>query len=541
MLLLWVPTGLADASHSPPWLEQAVFYQIYPQTFADSNGDGIGDLRGIMQKLPYLRDLGITGIWLNPCFVSPFGDAGYDVADFYKVAPRYGTNEDLRELCAEARRMGIRVMLDLVAGHTSVQHSWFRESQRFEHNRYTDWYIWTNTVWTRFVTGQQVVAGGADRDGNYIANFFYFQPALNYGYAQPDPAQPWQQPVDAPGPRAVRAELKKIMAFWFDLGASGFRVDMAGSLVKNDKDGRATAALWHEFREWMDTTYPDCAFVSEWSRPQVAIPQGFHMDFLLPKKNTAARALFHAEGSRPAIFDRSGSTSFRFFYDEFEPLYAATKGLGFMALPSGNHDQELRLGSGRDSRDLAVAYAFLFTMPCVPFLYYGDEIGMRSVPGLPSKEGGYNRTGSRTPMQWDSSPNAGFSSAPASQLYLPIDPFLSRPTVAAEAVDPGSSLNLVKTLIALRRTHPALGASGDYELWVAGDRLPCVYARSKNGERVIVALNPAGEARSARLPDKAHAGGWRILSGSKDALHRGPDGWTVQLPGVSYVIALETP
>ena len=132
--------GVETSTNMPAWLEHAVFYEIYPQSFRDSNGDGIGDLRGITEKLPYLHDLGITGIWLNPCFESPFRDAGYDISDFYKVAPRYGSNDDLRALFAEARRLGIRVMLDLVAGHTSDQHPWFQASQRHERNRYTDWY-----------------------------------------------------------------------------------------------------------------------------------------------------------------------------------------------------------------------------------------------------------------------------------------------------------------------------------------------------------------------------------------------------------------
>jgi maltose alpha-D-glucosyltransferase/alpha-amylase len=134
-------------AHTPAWLENAVFYQVYPQSFRDSNGDGIGDLRGIIEKLPYLQKLGVTAIWLNPCYESPFGDAGYDVADFYKVAPRYGTNDDLRALFTEAHKLGIRVMLDLVAGHTSDQCEWFRQSQRHERNTYSDWYIWNDNVW----------------------------------------------------------------------------------------------------------------------------------------------------------------------------------------------------------------------------------------------------------------------------------------------------------------------------------------------------------------------------------------------------------
>jgi len=528
--------GAETSTNMPAWLEHTVFYEIYPQSFRDSNGDGIGDLHGIMEELPYLHDLGITGIWLNPCFESPFRDAGYDISDFYKVAPRYGSNDDLRALFAKARKLGIHVMLDLVAGHTSDQHPWFQASQRHERNRYTDWYIWTDSVWTWTAPGQQVVVGGAERDANYIPNFFHFQPALNYGYAKLDPKAPWEQPVDAPGPRAVREELKNIMRFWFDLGASGFRVDMAGSLVKNDPDGKATAALWHEFRQWMDREYPDCALVSEWSQPQVAIPNGFHMDFLLPFAKPGYKALFRADGGK-SIFDRSGQTSIKVFLDEFEPLLAATKGKGFIAIPSGNHDTTPRLGNGRDARDVNVAMAFLLTMPGVPFIYYGDEIGMRSLDGLPSKEGGYGRTGARTPMQWDTSTNAGFSTAPAEKLYLPIDPATNRPTVAAQLADPASSLNTTHALIALRKVHPALGASGDYEtVLIATNRWPFVFRRAKDGEEILIALNPAGTACEAALPHSFDTKKMQPLAGEATAFRPDDGGWRVILPPESFAV-----
>jgi maltose alpha-D-glucosyltransferase/alpha-amylase len=542
MATVLVLRSLAASAEVPAtassWLESAVFYEIYPQSFRDSNGDGIGDLRGVIEKLPYLHDLGVTGLWLNPCFESPFRDAGYDVSDFYKVAPRYGTNEDLRNLFAEARKLGMHVMLDLVAGHTSDQHPWFRESQRHERNRYTDWYIWTNSVWTWSAPNQQVVVGAAERDANYIPNFFYFQPALNYGYAQPDPKAPWQQPVDAPGPQAVRAELKNIMRFWFDLGASGFRVDMAGSLVKNDPDGRATAALWHEFRAWMDREYPDRALVSEWSSPQVAIPNGFHMDFLLPFNKPGYASLFRktAPDATP-FFDRSGRGDIRKFLDEFEPLYAATKRQGFIAIPTGNHDTVPRIGDGRSGRDLAVAHAFLLTMPGVPFIYYGDEIGQRSTEGLPSKEGGFGRTGARTPMQWDDSRNAGFSTAPADRLYLPVPAAEDRPSVAAQRDVPDSALNTVRALIALRHAHPALGASGDFTTIMAeAGKLPFVYERSKSSERILVALNPSAQPCEARLPAEVNAASLRALAGETAAFRREAQGWTVNLPPVSYAV-----
>jgi maltose alpha-D-glucosyltransferase / alpha-amylase len=167
-------------SSGPGWLKTAVFYQIYPQSFKDSDGDGIGDLNGITQKLDYLADLGINAIWLNPIFASPFRDAGYDVTDYYALAPRYGTINDLKSLLTKAHKLNIRVVLDLVAGHTSDQHQWFKSSQNHRKNAFTDRYIWTNT---NKLKPENFVSGDFGRNGNYLRNFFDFQPALNYGFA----------------------------------------------------------------------------------------------------------------------------------------------------------------------------------------------------------------------------------------------------------------------------------------------------------------------------------------------------------------------
>ena len=233
----------------------------------------------------------------------------------------------------------------------------------------------------------------AERDGNYITNFFHFQPALNYGFAKPDPKHPWQQPVDAPGPQAVRRELKNIMKFWLDLGASGFRVDMAGSLVKNDPGNQETARLWQELRAWLDEEYPEAALVSEWSNPTVAIPAGFHMDFLLPFASPAYQTLFQMANIPGSSQEASGSCFFnpdrpgdiQPFLDDYLPLYQATRGKGFIVIPSGNHDTTPRLGNGRTPRDLELAFLFLLSMPGVPFIYYGDEIGMHSPDGYKIK------------------------------------------------------------------------------------------------------------------------------------------------------------
>ena len=206
---------------APQWLNDAVFYNVYPQSFYDANGDGIGDLKGIAAKLDYVVEMGYTAIWLNPIFVSPFRDAGYDITDFYTVAPRYGTNEDFAYLTAEAKKRGIKVVLDLVAGHTSLECAWFQQSAKPEKNRYTNRYVWSNSVWDTW--GGNLISGYSDRDGCYMKNFFYCQPALNYGFKTI--TEPWQLPMDHPDCLATREELLNVMRHWSKLGADGFRTD----------------------------------------------------------------------------------------------------------------------------------------------------------------------------------------------------------------------------------------------------------------------------------------------------------------------------
>ena len=401
---------------NPDWLKDAVFYEIYPQSFYDSNGDGIGDLQGILEKLDYIESLGVTALWLNPCFVSPFQDAGYDVADYYQVAPRYGTNEDMERLFRKAGARGIRICLDLVPGHTSAEHPWFKASAQPDENEFTNRYVWTDSVWKQDVEGMRTIAGYSDRDGCYVTNFFHFQPALNFGFAEPDPGESWQLPVDHPDVQATRAEFKKIMRHWLDMGCSGFRVDMAASLIRRDPGKMQIKAWWQEVHGMFQADYPEAVLISEWGVPREAIAAGFHIDFMLPFGPPAYTSLFRAEDG--AFFRREGKGDVRIFLDYYEPSLAET-GNGYISIPSGNHDMD-RLADGRTPEEMGVAFAFLLTMPGVPFIYYGDEIGMRYLRGLRSKEGGYNRTGSRTPMQWTDAPNAGFSTADTEDLYLPI-------------------------------------------------------------------------------------------------------------------------
>ncbi len=494
-------------AHIPKWLNKAIFYQIYPQSFYDSNNDGIGDLPGIIQKLDYIESLGVNALWINPCFVSPFNDAGYDIADYYQVAPRYGTNSDLKQLFTEARQRGIRVLLDLVPGHTSVEHPWFHESQKHEENPFTDYYVWNNSIWEPPQEDLPIVRGYAQRDAAYITNFFWFQPALNYGFAQTDPSHPWMQSVDAPGPQMVRQEIKKIMTYWLEKGASGFRVDMANSLVKRDPDKVETSKFWRWIRDWLDQDYPDAVLVSEWGNPAQAIPAGFHADFLLGFNNPGWVSLFRKRGEGRwrdpngwSFFDESGQGDIREFLDEYLYYLHTTQGQGLIALITGNHDETPRIANGRSPAMMKLIYLFLLTMPGTPFIYYGDEIGMISRP-LPSKEGGYARTGARTPMQWSDQPNASFSKAPQEDLYLPVDLSIHRPNVTDQDADPQSLLNKVRALTRLRLEYEALQADAQFDV-VFGESgiLPFVYTRAKGQQKLLIALNPANQQVSVECP-----------------------------------------
>lgn len=471
--------------HQPNWLENAIFYEIYPQSFCDSDGDGIGDFEGIIGKLDYIRELGCNAIWMNPCFESPFGDAGYDVSDYYKAAPRYGTNEDLKKLFGEVHKRDMHILLDLVPGHTSAQHKWFKESMKAERNEFTDRYVWSDSIWEEPV-GYGSLRGISDRDGSCAVNFFTHQPALNYGYYKPE--RPWQQSMDSEGAIATREALKDIMRFWLGMGCDGFRVDMAGSLVKQDEDSKGTIALWQNIREFLDEEFPSAAMVSEWGEPDKSLQGGFHMDFLLHFGPSHYNDLFRCE---EPFFSERGKGDISEFVAKYKENYEKSARKGLICIPSGNHDMD-RLARSIHGDNLKIAFAFLLSMPGAPFIYYGDEIGMRYVEGLTSVEGGYNRTGSRSPMQWDDTTNAGFSSAPKEKLYISLDESKDRPTARAQMADENSLRSEIKRLIAVRQAHKALMNKGEIEfVYAEKNAYPLAYLRTSGDEKILVILNPA--------------------------------------------------
>ena len=566
--VLAVPGVWAQKPSQPSWLSDAVFYQIYPSSFQDSNGDGYGDLQGIISRLDYIKSIGVTAIWLNPVYVSGWTDGGYDIIDYYRVDKRFGDNDDLIELIREAHSRGIKVVMDLVAGHSSDQCEWFLQSKEGANFRYSDYYIWPtfkpedNTPAPR--PGEQLdyaalmnsnaglirkfVASDAPRGPFFIKNFYDTQPALTFGFANPDPEPPWEQAVDAPGPMAMRREIKNIISFWMDKGVDGFRVDMAASLVKNDFDKAATIKLWKDdFTKWFDEEYPEGILIAEWFNPaQSVAAANFDLDFFCHDGQYNYSTLFFygrrgfGPNATPSVpyFDKAGQGELKTWYDLYTYQYDAVKGNGYVSMPSGNHDFNRVCTEGRTTpEELKVAMTFFLTMPGVPFIFYGDEIGLKQNPNAPSTDGSGGRAGCRIPMLWDGTANGGFSTAPIDKIYIPQDPDPNRMTVAKEENDPNSLLNYVRTLLKLRKDVKALGADASWKLVSSLDQpYPMVYERMWHGERCWVVLNPSGKQVSVTLPKELSKP--ELIGGSykKCTYKQTKKGDTIQLSAISSAI-----
>ena len=560
----------------PDWLKNGVIYQVYPSSYKDSDGNGIGDIQGVISKLDYIESLGIKAIWFNPLFVSGWIDGGYDVIDFYRVDPRFGSNNDMVELVEKAHAKGIKVMLDLVAGHTSDKHPWFIQSSQDTNLQYSDYYIWSDKLpdekaekdletmlkspnYMQNTIGKWMKSE-YPRDKYYMKNFYACQPSLNYGFANPDPNHPWEQGVDAPGPKAVRQELKNILAFWYGKGIDGFRVDMANSLVKNDKDKKEILNLWREIREWSDKNYPDHVLMAEWGSPKWCLASGYNVDMDLNAVKSHNRRMyfdrkhqadggsyFSLNGGQPSVKDLYGNAwpenkidrnttpaeMLKEYYDWYTDCVENTSSMGYFASITGNHDHlRINMGARNTPDQLKVMLTWIMTMP-LPILYYGDEIGMRSLADMPNVEGanhnGKERAGARSPMQWNNDETAGFSTCSPDKLYLPVctewSPATSYPqyldwkkafdegkvkpiakgniSVESQDHDPESILNWTRALISLRKNSEALWADSKFiPIFNEKQPYPMVYLRSNGKETLLIALNPTGAKKTLVLNDE---------------------------------------
>jgi alpha-glucosidase len=480
------------------WWRHGVFYQVYPRSFQDTDGDGVGDIRGIIQRLPYLQSLGVDAVWLSPIFPSPMADFGYDISDYAGIDPLFGTMEDFDALVVAAHDNGLKVILDLVPNHTSDQHPWFVESRASRDNPKRDWYIWRDgnpeggppSNWLSEFGGNAWQYDEATGQYYYHA-FLAQQPDLN-----------WRNP-------AVREAIYDVMRFWLGKGVDGFRVDVIWHLIKDA-----------EFRDnppnpnFSESRPPHERILTQYStdQPEVhdviaemrRVIDEFDNRVLIGEIYLPLHRLVAYYGN-----DLAGA-QMPFNFALLSTLWSARSIEKIIAdyehaLPAGawpnwvlgNHDRP-RVASRVGKEQARVAAMLLLTLRGTPTLYYGDEIGMRQVAiapdqvrdpfekNVPGK--GVGRDGCRTPMQWDATAGAGFSIV---KPWLPLAEDYIHENAANLDADGSSILNLYKALIALRRKLPQL-VSGAYQPIAAqGDIL--LYRREGEGDIVVVALNLGAE------------------------------------------------
>lgn len=483
-------------------IKDLVFYEIYPTSFFDSNNDGIGDLKGIEEKLDHVKNLGANAIWLNPFYVSPFKDGGYDVEDFFAVDSRFGTMKDFVSLLNKAHSLGIKIIIDLVAGHASENNKLFKESAKPTRNEYSDMFIWNNSVWD-LEQPYRLIAGRYDRHACYMVNFFSTQPAFNFGFNELTHPS-WQMSYKDERTFKARDYIVSICDFWLSKGVDGFRVDMADSLVKNDDTKVATIEVWNYMFDKIRSKHPNAIFVSEWCHPQRSLKAGFDADFVLDHWDNCAH--FFARANENTIKEKcslNGGPLDKFIEDYKNRVKQANEEDGYLAFISGNHDTP-RVATNLDDERLRLFYLFLLTTPGLPFIYYGDEIGMKHA-SLDSKDGGYQRTGDRTPMQWNKSKNAGFSSA--DETYLPTN-LVNDNNLEEQLNDENSLFNYIKSLIAFRKSSSSLQSNkfDIYEnnrvLFIIRDDLKVILNLSNedfiiNGDNVVF-----GEKTNVLKPNK---------------------------------------
>ena len=492
-----------------PWWQSAVLYQIYPWSFQDSDGDGIGDLRGIEARLDYLVDLGVDAIWLSPIFPSPMADFGYDVADYCGIDPRFGTLADFGSLLASAHTRGLKVLLDFVPNHSSDQHPWFIESRSSRENSKRDWYIWRDP------------APDGGPPNNWISDFggpawTYDAPSGQYYYhafLKEQPDLNWRNPE-------VRAAMLDVLRFWFARGVDGFRIDVLWHIVKHaefpdnpiNTDWDPTTGEMNRVFQHHSTDQPE---VHDITADMRAIADAFGREgdervligeIYLPVERLMRYYGLEGEGVHlPFNFQLIDAPwqarSLARMIAEYE---AALPPGGWPNWVLGNHDRP-RSATKRGAAQARVAAMLLLTLRGTPTLYYGDELGLENgvipldrvrdprelrEPGL-----GLGRDPVRTPMPWDDSPQAGFTQG---EPWLPLGAGWEHQNVAAERDDPASILSLHRQLLALRRATPALATGYIKLLEVEGDVL--AYEREQDGERFVVALNLSHAPAMVDLP-----------------------------------------
>ena len=502
------------------WYKDAVFYEVHVKAFMDGNGDGVGDFAGLTERLDYLAELGVDCLWILPMYASPLRDDGYDIADFFAVHPAYGTLEDFQKFLDAAHARGLRVIADLVMNHTSDAHPWFQASRADPASPYADYYVWDAT--DRRYTDARVIFVDAEksnwtwdpqRKAYYWHRFFSHQPDLNY---------------DNP---TVRRAMLDVMRFWLDRGLDGFRCDAVPYLVERDgtncENLPETHAVLKELRAVIDHEYGGdrllLAEANQWPedvRPYFGDGDEFHMAFNFPLMPRLYMAL-RLEERRPIVDIYTHTPPippgcqwglFLRNHDELTLEMVTNEERAFMYYAYAQ-DPEMKLNLGirrrlaplvdNDRRRIELLNCLLLTLPGSPIIYYGDEIGMGDNVYLG------DRNGVRTPMQWSSDRNAGFSTAPEGTLYLPViaDPVYGYQAVnvAAQMRQPASLLSTMRRLIAARRTSPVFGR-GTIAFLRPRNQKVLAYLRRHGRETVLIVANLSGAPQPAELDLAEFAG-----------------------------------
>jgi len=521
-----VTTYVTNAEHKR-WMDGAIVYHIYPRSLQDSNGDGIGDLPGIIQRLDYLKGLGVNVIWLSPFYPSPMADFGYDVADYCNVDPMFGTLDDFKRLQQAASERDIKIMVDLVPNHTSDDHAWFQESKKSRDNQYSDWYIWRDpkpgseqgtplppSNWLDALTGRTAWQWVEERQQFYLHSFHTRQPDLN-----------WSNP-------AVREAIKQAMRFWLDIGVSGFRVDAVYWMAKDPlmRDDPSSP----DYVEGVDGPYESLshdnscgwpavyAYLSEMAQvlkeeayrdePRFMVTEAYperhnavadYLDFYMGVDREVA-APFNFEGvSLP--WD---AAPWQRFLKAFHATLSAFGPECVSSYAFGNHDSP-RLASRIGELQARSAAVMLLTLPGMAFIYYGEELGMQDVQipldrvqdpaALGDSAKGQGRDPERTPMQWTADAKAGFTTA---EPWLPLASDSAARNVASESDNPASSLSLYRQLGRLRNQSEALRYGGIEVLDLPSTNV-LGYLRHAGDEQYLVFINFADSQQDIDYPSYA--------------------------------------
>jgi alpha-glucosidase len=489
------------------WWKHAVFYEIYPRSFADSNGDGIGDLNGISSKLEYLKTLGVDAIWITPCFPSPQVDFGYDVSNYEDIDPTYGTLSDFDQMQKEAQQDHVRIILDFVVNHTSDQNEWFIDSRSSRTSKHRDWYIWRDgkgpnqppSNWVSLFGGSAWQFDGKTKQ--YYYHFFYpQQPDLN-----------WRNP-------AVKDAMFDVTRWWYNRGVAGFRLDAVDTLFEDPnlhdnpvlpgKNAYGDPKMENKYNHNLPEVHDVLKGLRQVADKYDAVLVGETWTDNIGQLNQ----YYGAGGDELQMpMDFMFTTVNRLSPPEFRKQIAAVNSAqGWPVFVIGNHDiprSYNRYGDGKHNDDIAKVMAGLYlTLRGTPIMYYGEEIGMQNNDpkfkkdvkdpigrlGWPNEKG---RDGERTPMQWDNTPNAGFTRGIP---WLPIPSSYKTHNVASELKDPNSILVFYKHLLALRHTNPAL-LDGDYVALNQDDANVMSYLRRYKDEAVLVVLNMSGAQQSVHF------------------------------------------